>query len=389
MKKELFNLKTVERLSSKIKINNKQKVAAKSWLYLLEQGKLKKEKLNYIKFVEYILKDLLGYDVRKDMDFEAGNIEFSFKNNQGKTILGIEAKGTKTKDLFAEQKGYREGQKTPVNQLWTYMGKLNLDYGIATNYKDFVLIDRAKGSSTYHFFDFEELKNNDSKLKEFIAIFSKEQIIDNNFVEKLKEESNIEERNFTKEFYKLFHETRLMLVKEFQANGVSNEESIHYAQLFLNRLMFVFFAEDTSKLEKRLFENLIVKVLDSGMPITEHSNFISEAIRGFFLSLDKGSQTPTKIFGFNGGLFGEEIPPVVYFKDLRNKKFYVEIYQHSKLKKEPELDPISKKIFLKYENKINSIIKNLLIMASFDFNTEVSVNILGHIFEQSLSDLEE
>ena len=28
-------------------------------------------------------------------------------------------------------------------------------------------------------------------------------------------------------------------------------------------------------------------------------------------------------------------------------------------------------------------------MASFDFNTEVSVNILGHIFEQSISDLEE
>jgi len=389
MNKELFNLKTVERFSSKIELNNKQKIAAKSWLYLLEQGKLKKEKLNYIKFVEYILKDILGYDIRKDMDFEAGNIEFSFKNKQGKTILGIEAKGTKTKDLFAEQKGYREGQKTPVNQLWTYMGKLNLDYGIATNYKDFVLIDRTKGSSTHHFFDFEEIRNNDNKLKEFIAIFSKEQIIDNNFVEKLKEESDIEERNFTKEFYKLFHETRLMLLKEFQENGIPKEESIHYAQLYLNRLMFVFFAEDTSKLEKRLFENLVVKVLDSGMPITEHTHFISEAVRGLFRSLDKGSKTPTKIFGFNGGLFCEEISPNIYFKDLRDKKFYVEIYQHSKLKKEPELDPISKKIFLKYENKINPIIKNLLVMASFDFNTEVSVNILGHIFEQSLSDLEE
>jgi len=389
MENLLFNLKTVERFSSKIKLNNKQKVAAKSWLYLLEQGKLKKEKLNYIKFVEYILKDLLGYDVKKDMDFEAGNIEFSFKNKQEKTILGIEAKGTKTKDLFAEQKGYRKGQKTPIIQLWTYMGKLNLDYGIATNYKYFVLIDKTKGSSTYHFFDFEEVKNNDDKLKEFIAIFSKEQIIDNNFVEKLKKESDIEEKNFTKEFYKLFHETRLMLLKEFQEGGISKEDSIHYAQVYLNRLMFVFFAEDTDKLEKRLFENLIIKVLDSGMPITEHSHFISEAIRGLFRSLDRGSKTPTKIFGFNGGLFCEEISPNIYFKDLRDKKFYTEIYQHSKLKKEPELDSISKKIFLKYKNRLNPIIKNLLVMASFDFKTEVSVNILGHIFEQSLSDLEE
>ena len=49
MNKELFNPKTVERFLSKIKPSYKQKIAAKSWLYLLEQGKLKKEKLNYIK----------------------------------------------------------------------------------------------------------------------------------------------------------------------------------------------------------------------------------------------------------------------------------------------------------------------------------------------------
>ncbi|MEP0824227.1 MAG: N-6 DNA methylase, partial [Nitrososphaera sp.] len=34
-------------------------------------------------------------------------------------------------------------------------------------------------------------------------------------------------------------------------------------------------------------------------------------------------------------------------------------------------------------------INNLLIMSSFDFHSELNVNILGHIFEQSLTDLEE
>ena len=41
------------------------------------------------------------------------------------------------------------------------------------------------------------------------------------------------------------------------------------------------------------------------------------------------------------------------------------------------------------ERKLNPIIKNLLMMDSFDFTTDLNVNILGHIFEQSISDLEE
>ncbi len=385
MEKQLFNPKTVKRLCSKIKLTLLQKKAAKEWLYFLDKGKLKKEKLNYFRFGEIVLKDLLGYDIR-NMDFEEGNIEFSFKNKEGKSVLAIEAKGTKTKDLFAEQKGYKEVQKTPIDQLWNYIGKLNLDYGIATNYKDFVLIDRLRGSNTFHFFDFEDILGNEAKLKEFVAIFSKEQIIDNNFVERLEEESAIEERNFTKEFYKLFHETRLMLIKEFKENGISKEETIHFAQLFLNRLMFAFFAEDTDKLEKRYFEQRILQVLESGI-LDNHSTFIASKIRNIFQELDK--EVPKQIKGFNGELFKEKIPSGISFKDFRDKSFFAKVYQHSNLKKDLELDPKSKIIFEKYQNRLNPIIKNLLLMASFDFKTEVSVNILGHIFEQSLSDLEE
>ena len=66
-----------------------------------------------------------------------------------------------------------------------------------------------------------------------------------------------------------------------------------------------------------------------------------------------------------------------------------DVKQHSKLSKKIVLDELSSKIVKKYEGKISPIITNLLIMDSFDFNTEVTVNILGHIFEQSISDLEE
>ena len=77
------------------------------------------------------------------------------------------------------------------------------------------------------------------------------------------------------------------------------------------------------------------------------------------------------------------------FRDFHNPKLFSDILKHSKLKKSVKLDEYSEKIIKKYTDKLNPLISNLLIMDSFDFNTDVNVNILGHIFEQSISDLEE
>jgi hypothetical protein len=384
----LFNLKTIKKMCSGIAITSAQRKAASEWLELLESGRLEKEKQNYFKFALIILKDLLGYPVKEEMGYEEGNVEFTFTNKEGRKVVCFEAKGTDTKDLFAPQYRDKKEHSTPVKQTWDYMGSLNLDYGITTNYNDFVLIDKSKGTSKYHFFDFTEIKNNDDKLREFIAIFSRESIIEKRFVENLYNASVIEEREFTKEFYKLFHETRLMLIKEFETNGVSRPEAIHYAQLFLNRLIFIFFAEDTDKLNRRLFADRMLKVLEA-MPVTEHSKYASETIIGLFESLDKGAEIPTHIFGFNGGLFHDKIPSTVYFKDLRDHNFFKEVYQYSELKKEVKLDEFSEKVVNAYRGKLNPIISNLLAMDSFNFVTELNVNILGHIFEQSLTDLEE
>jgi len=384
----LFNLKTIKKMCSGITITSSQRKAAKEWLELLESGKLEKEKQNYFKFALIILKDLLGYPVKEEMGYEEGNVEFTFTNKEGRKVVCFEAKGTDTKDLFALQYRDKKEHSTPVKQTWDYMGSLNLDYGVTTNYRDFVLIDKSKGTSKYHFIDFIEIKNNDDKLREFISIFSRESIIEKRFVESLYNASIIEEREFTKEFYKLFHETRLMLIKEFEINGVSRQEAIHFAQLFLNRLIFIFFAEDTDKLNRRLFADRMLKVLEA-MPVTEHSKYASETIIGLFESLDKGAEIPTHIFGFNGGVFHDKIPSTVYFKDLRDHNFFKEVYQYSELKKEVKLDEFSEKVVNAYRGKLNPIISNLLAMDSFNFVTELNVNILGHIFEQSLTDLEE
>jgi len=258
----LFNTTTIKRLVSDIGLTIKQKKAVKIWLEYLKSKKLENEKQAYIEFANVILKDLLNYDISLDgLKHEEGNIEFPFKKD-GTNLICFEAKGTKTKDLWAYQGRTQKARETPVNQINSYMYEQKFPFGILTNYNDFVLFDRNEGSKKYHLIDFTELTNED-KLKEFIALFSREKV-EKGFISEVIQQSIIEEREFTKEFYKLYHETRLMLIKEFEENSeISREASVHFAQLYLNRLMFVFFAEDTGKINKRIIEDRVLKTVVS------------------------------------------------------------------------------------------------------------------------------
>lgn len=384
MRTNLFREKTINKNIARIEPNSKQIIASKKWIELLEKNELQEEVFNYPKFMIYILKDLLGYDIT-DFKHEENNMEFPFKDKSGNFLVCFEAKGTKTKDLWALQGRSIKIRETPVNQINDYIYKNKIPYGVLTNYREFVLFKREEGYTKYHKIDFFDIKKNPDKLKEFIAIFSKESF-EKEGTNNLYNDSILEERNLTKVFYKLYHETRLMILKEFKESEMKNEICLHYAQLFLNRLMFIFFAEDTELLDKRYFESKILEVLEKSGGIDGHTDYIFGKIKSTFRELDK--EIPKQINGFNGELFKEEIDGRLSFKDYRNKPFFKDVFQDYKLDKELQLNEYDKNIFNKHKNRLSKIIENILLMASFDFNTEVNVNILGHIFEQSIQDIE-
>jgi len=385
MGKNLFNEKTIIKNIAKIEPTSKQKKASNDWIKLLENNELQEEVANYPKFMIYILDRLLGYDITT-FKHEEKNMEFPFKDNSGNFLVCFEAKGTKTKDLWALQGRSTKIRETPVNQINDYIYKNKIPYGILTNYKEFILFKREEGYTKYHKIDFLDIKKTPEKLKEFIFIFSKDSF-ENDKTTELYNNSIVEERNLTKEFYKLYHETRLMILKEFKESELENEICLHYSQLFLNRLMFIFFAEDTELLDRRYFESKILEILDKNSGVIDgHTDFIFGKIKSIFRELDK--EIPKQIKGFNGELFKEEIDGRLSFKDYRNKPFFKEVEQNYKLNKKIELYENDKKIFNKHKNRLSKIIENFLLMASFDFKSEVNVNILGHIFEQSISDIE-
>ena len=242
------------------------------------------------------------------------------------------------------------------------MASIPSDFGVTTNYENFILLDSNLGDAKCHKFNFLSIEKNPEKLKEFIGMFSYQTLVLKNDKSELYNSTIIEEKEFTKEFYKLFHETRLMLIKAFQdKENVSKDEAIYYTQIFLNRLIFIFFVEDRGYLsDNRLFSNRLLQLIDAGHS-TEHSRKIYDEISELFIAFDKGS-AQLGVFGFNGGLFSGVIPNKIYFSDLRDPKFFSDVRQHSKLLKTTKLNENASKIINKYENKLNPIISNLLIL---------------------------
>ena len=100
---------------------------------------------------------------------------------------------------------------------------------------------------------------------------------------------------------------------------------------------------------------------------------------------DEGNEE-REITSFNGGLFHEDLYGLRIRDKVEDLSFFDDCYQ--KWKFEEKYDEI-KNQFGKYKDNLNPIYKNLLIISSFDFGSELDVNILGHIFENSIGDIEE
>ena len=121
-------------------------------------------------------------------------------------------------------------------------------------------------------------------------------------------------------------------------------------QKLLDRLLFIFFAEDGGLLPP----NSMVQILDQWQQLKDLDAYtpLYNRIRQYFGYLDTGNNS-RGIFAYNGGLFrtDELLDSLIISDDL--------LYKHTKK------------------------------LSEYDFKSDVDVNILGHIFEHSLSEIEE
>ena len=390
----LFNPKTICNLCENVVVTEEQKKAAHEWLELLRMGNLKDEKKNYIHFCNIILDKILGYSSR-DIGFENMQSEFILQDSEKHPMVCVEVKGSDA-DLTKRQYRKKQEHSTPIQQLWNYMGASNIQYGICTNYVEFHLMRQSGGFNKRHVFDIRQLQSDMSKLREFIGMFSQDRI-EAGFIQKASDMSEREEQDITDKFYTLYGNTRLMLIREFESCGgkvggrSSNDEekntitlhhAVDYAQMFLNRVIFILFAEAHDLIERKHISLLgdITRILDG--PIGSRTKKLWRHMTDdLFDWLDKGSDDPA-VFGFNGGLFRNIIPPTVYFPDKRVDSFFDGIPHERPVLK------VEQQNLLDRHSGISPLIVNLMAIASYDFRSEIRVTILGHIFEHSIQEID-
>lgn len=308
--------------------------------------------------------------------------EFVLYSNN-KELLIVELKGQNV-DLDKPQKNHRN--QTPVEQGWEYLPKREAEWLILSNYDEFRLYNQRKNEDEFISFNFNDLLD-PLKFSQFMVCFSKKSHIDRGYPDILLKETILIEEDIEDNFYSLYHQTRLMLIKELEdknINGFETKKAVKYAQTILNRYMFICFAEDINDL---LPSQISTETIYS--PINEYNiskNTIWSRLNDLFGFINYGNQFKY-INKYNGGIFKEdlrfiEIRDIVedpeYFKEEKEQKWDL-----------PKYSTKIEKLMGEHGDKINPIYWNLLTISNINFESDFDVNILGHIFENSIGDLED
>lgn len=303
-------------------------------------------------FLRELFVKILGYTLNPSPDY---NLITEQKNEtdakkadgaiwlNGKVIGVIELKDHKTTDL-----------KKVETQAFQYKSQ-NKDarYVIISNFEKLRLyIDNATEHREWNLFtltetDFEELYCclAWTQVQKGIAI-------------QMKESSVSVEKDVTDALYRSYSLFKRELFEDILMNnpvqtGAEKEWQLllyKKTQKLLDRLLFIFFAEDGGLLPPNSMVQILnqwqqLKDLDEDIPLYNR-------IKKYFGYLDKGNPK-NGIFAYNGGLFrvDEVLDSLIISDEL--------LYKHTR------------------------------VLSEYDFKSDVDVNILGHIFEHSLSEIEE
>lgn len=344
---------------------NKEKVEKAFQIFQSNYNSAKIAQIKTLKEEEYqdgflrdIFVDVLGYTLRPEENY---NLQREFKNQtDGKkadaailttsgqvplsvatAIAVIELKSTKTKDLTKVTQqafNYKNNQPECKYVITSNFQKLRFYINYANEYEEFDLFTLQKK-------DFEVL----------YLLLNKNSIFEN-LPLKIKEETKFHEQEISNKLYKDYSRFKRKLYENLIKNHPESNKLTLFkkSQKLVDRFLFILFAEDSGLLPPNSITSIIETYyklieLDAKKPLYD----IFKQYFGYMNIGRKGKTNAGNIPAYNGGLF---------YKDAL-------------------LDS------LKIEDTI--LIEDLRNLSEYDFNTEVDVNILGHIFEHSLNEIEE
>ena len=274
-------------------------------------------------------------------------------------IVALEGKGPKD----PLDRPFAGRRMSAVDQGYRYAINLPCDWVIVTSMRQTRLYDKGTDQQTYERFDTEDLADNDALLKRFVFLLGAERVVPESgrchFYDLLAESERVG-KDLTKEFYLRYADMRYGAFQRLCRDnpGVLRRDVLACAQKLLDRVLFCAFCEDRGLLPTET----IRKAYEHRDPYHPHP--IWDNFRGLFGSID-GGNAALGIHAYNGGLFAEDAvldaltvadEVCAYFRDLGDFD-YRPAHQAANA-------PASGNSSL------------------------IDVDILGHIFEQSITDLE-
>ncbi len=257
-------------------------------------------------------------------------------------IAPFELKGADTRDLDAPMPGRN---KTPVQQAWEYANAVSgPKWVLVSNMLEIRLYAFGEGQQDFERIDLAKIDEPDELAKAQLLL-SAENLLGTRLADLLRE-SREADKEISASLYKDYKSLRGTLIEAVNvATGSADPvQAISTAQKVLDRVVFIAFAEDRDLLPAKSLEQAFVSE-NKYNPVPVWENF-----KGLFRAIDNGNDA-LKISKYNGGLFAFD----------------------------------EKVDTLNLSNEICEKFKNI---GAYRFDTDVSVTVLGHIFEQSVSDVE-
>lgn len=354
----LFNSKTIKRHIARAAPPDPAKLTIlRQWGETIRDRSIETQKETALhgNFKQRIICEVLGYldfndsgqwTVDVETQIGAGSADLAlghFAKGERRIIAPFELKGAKTKNLDAIMPGRA---KTPVQQAWEYASdNVGTKWVLVSNYLEIRLYSYAHGRQFHDSFDLAKL-HDPAEYQRFMLLLSADNLLSGQSLAIL-EESRREDRDITARLYSDYRTLRSELIGAVRTALPEGEplESIRLGQTILDRVLFIAFAEDNGLLPDDSLLNAF-QHRDPYNPKPVWKTFL-----GLFGAIDRGNDQ-LKIPRYNGGLF----------------------------------QPNAAIDALAVPDHICDGFKRL---AEYDFASEISVTVLGHIFEQSIADVEQ
>ncbi|MBI2258741.1 MAG: N-6 DNA methylase [Flavobacteriia bacterium] len=313
-------------------------------------------------FLRELFVNVLGYTINPDVNFNLLTEQKNQNNSKkadgailidGKIKVVIELKGTDTSDLNRIENqafAYKNNQPECVYVITSNFEKIRFYIENAVDFIEFNLfkLQREEFDLLYCCLAYENIKGNIPK--------------------HLKDESVSKENQITKKLYKDYSDFKKALYNNLIEKNPEKDKLLLFkkTQKLLDRFLFIFFAEDRQLVPTNLIRRINLEwenLKKARIPVSLYDRY-----KMYFEDLNIGATVTLPAFGKKTG-------------DAITAEFEIFAYNGGLFQPDEVLDNVV------IDDDI--LHKHSIILSDYDFESDVDVNILGHIFENSLNEIDE